>query len=308
MMNIMHLKYALEIARTGSLNKAAENLFMGQPNLSRAIKELENSLGITIFDRSAKGMVVTPEGEVFLKYAGKILAQIEEVEGIYKKGAPVKQKFSVCAPGAGYVADAFARFSKKIDMDNPAELYFKVTDSMQTISGVLQSEFKLGIVRFAEEYDKQFKNMLDDKGLVYELIAEFSYKVLMSLENPLAKQENISISSLSPYIEVTHALPIYQPFANPAAGKEELAGDTDKHIYIYERGVQYSLLAENPASFMWVSSVPEKILGMYELVQKSCVDNKRVYKDLLIYKRDYHPSELDNLFITELCNSKRRYL
>lgn len=63
-----------EIAKTGSLNKAAENLYMGQPNLSRAIKELESSLGITIFDRSAKGMVATAEGEEFLQYARKILA------------------------------------------------------------------------------------------------------------------------------------------------------------------------------------------------------------------------------------------
>ena len=62
-MNILHLKYAAEIAKTGSLNKAAENLYMGQPNLSRAIKELESSLGITIFRRSSKGMVATPEGE-----------------------------------------------------------------------------------------------------------------------------------------------------------------------------------------------------------------------------------------------------
>ena len=81
-MNILHLKYAVEIAKTGSLNKAAENLYMGQPNLSRAIKELESSLGITIFDRSAKGMVATAEGEEFLQYARKILAQIDAVEAI----------------------------------------------------------------------------------------------------------------------------------------------------------------------------------------------------------------------------------
>ena len=76
-MNLMHLKYAAEIAKVGSLNKAAENLYMGQPNLSRAIRELETSLGITIFVRSAKGMSVTPEGEEFLRYARKILAEVD---------------------------------------------------------------------------------------------------------------------------------------------------------------------------------------------------------------------------------------
>lgn len=77
-MNILHLKYAVEIAKTGSLNKAAENLYMGQPNLSRAIRELEAGLGITIFERTPRGMVVTPDGEAFLQYAVRILAQIDE--------------------------------------------------------------------------------------------------------------------------------------------------------------------------------------------------------------------------------------
>ena len=74
-MNILHLKYAVEIAKTGSLNKAAENLYMGQPNLSRAIRELETCLGITIFERTSRGMIVTADGEEFLQYARRILAQ-----------------------------------------------------------------------------------------------------------------------------------------------------------------------------------------------------------------------------------------
>ena len=71
-MNILHMKYAVEISKTGSINKAAEVLYVAQPNLSRAIKELEADLGITIFDRSAKGMVPTIEGREFLSYAKQI--------------------------------------------------------------------------------------------------------------------------------------------------------------------------------------------------------------------------------------------
>ena len=85
-MNILHLKYAVEIAKTGSLNKAAENLYMGQPNLSRAIRELEAGLGITIFERTPRGMVVTPDGEAFLQYAVRILAQIDEMESVFRDG------------------------------------------------------------------------------------------------------------------------------------------------------------------------------------------------------------------------------
>ena len=79
MNNILHLKYAVEIEKTGSITKAAENLYMGQPNLSRAIRELEESLGITIFMRSSRGVVPTEQGREFLNYARNILAQIEEM-------------------------------------------------------------------------------------------------------------------------------------------------------------------------------------------------------------------------------------
>ena len=83
-MNVLHMKYAVEVARLGSLNKAAESLLIAQPNLSRSVKELEAELGITIFTRSAKGMVLTPEGEEFIGYASEILKQIDRVDKMYK--------------------------------------------------------------------------------------------------------------------------------------------------------------------------------------------------------------------------------
>ena len=85
-MNLMHLKYAVEIARTKSISKAAEVLYMGQPNLSRAIKELEESLGIVIFNRNSKGITITPEGEEFLSYAKKTRGEISGGESRGKKG------------------------------------------------------------------------------------------------------------------------------------------------------------------------------------------------------------------------------
>ena len=98
-MNILHMKYAVEVAKAGSINKASETLLIAQPNLSRSIKELESDMGIMIFDRSAKGMFLTPEGEEFIGRAKKILEEIEDVENMYRGGA-VKRKFSV-AKGIG---------------------------------------------------------------------------------------------------------------------------------------------------------------------------------------------------------------
>lgn len=306
-MNILHMKYAVEVARLGSLNKAAETLLIAQPNISRSIKELEADLGITIFNRSAKGMVLTPEGEEFISYAQSILRQIDEVEMLYKQGSPKKQKFSISVPRACYISDAFAKFSKSISED-PAEIFYKETNSQRTIQNVLNNDYKLGIIRYAENYDKFFKSMLEEKGLAYEMIAEFSYVLIMNRENPLALKSEISFDDLPPYIEIAHADPYVPSLPLSVVKKDELPDNIDRRIFIFERASQFDLLSENPDTFMWVSPASQKVLDRYGLVQKKCVDNKKIYKDILIYREGYKQSNLDRQFITELCESRRRYL
>ncbi len=306
-MNILHIKYAVEVARLGSLNKAAEALLIAQPNISRSIKELEGDLGISIFHRSAKGMVLTPEGEEFISYAQSILKQIDDVEMLYKQGSPKKQKFSISVPRACYISDAFAEFSKCLS-DDPAEIFYKETNSQRTINNVLNNDYKLGIIRYAENYDKFFKAMLEEKGLAYEMIAEFSYVLIMSRDNPLAKKDEITFDDLLPYIEIAHADPYVPSLPLSKVVKDELPDNIDRRIFIFERASQFDLLSENHDTFMWVSPAPQKVLERYGLVQKRCVDNKKVYKDVLIYRDGYKLSRLDKQFITELCDSRRKYI
>ena len=301
------MKYAIEVARLGSLNKAAETLLIAQPNISRSIKELEGSLGITIFNRSAKGMDLTPEGEEFISYAKSIMKQIDEVEMLYKNGGEKKQRFSISVPRACYISDAFAEFSKSIEAA-PAEIFYKETNSQRTINNVLNNDYKLGIIRYAENYDKYFKTMLEEKGLGYEMIAEFSYILIMSSKNPLAEKEEIYFDDLVPYIEIAHADPYVPSLPLSKVVKEELPDNIDRRIYIFERASQFDLLSENHETFMWVSPASEKILSRYDLVQRRCRENRKIYKDVLIYREGYKFSKLDKIFITELCNARRKYL
>ena len=306
-MNILHMKYAVEVAKVGSLNKAAETLLIAQPNISRSIKELEADLGITIFDRSSKGMFLTPEGEKFIGYAKNILKQIEQVEDIYKNGAVKKQKFSISVPRACYISEAFAQFSKSLSFD-PAEIFYKETNSQRTINNILNHDYKLGIIRYAENYDKYFKTMLEEKGLCYEMVTEFSYSLIMSADCPLAELDEITFDDLTDYIEIAHADPYVPSLPLSKVVKEELPDNIERRIFIFERASQFDLLSENPDTFMWVSPAPQKVLDRYNLVQRKCVDNKKVYKDVLIYKNGYKLTKLDKQFITELCESKRKHL
>lgn len=303
-MNILHLKYAVETAKAGSLNKAAEALYMNQPNLSRAIKELESSLGITLFIRSARGMVPTPEGEEFLNYARQILRQIDEVEALYKGAMPARQRFSISVPRASYIAEAFTRFSRTLTKDH-AEIYYQETNAMRAVQNILCEDYKLGVVRYRIAFDRYFKEMLEEKGFAYELVAEFTCALVMSRRHPLAAKENLSPADLAPYVEIAHADHYVPSLPQTEVKKEELADNIARRIFVYERASQLSLLSDNPETFMWVSPIPQALLDRCGLVQRACPEAGRVYRDVLIHRRDYRLTELDQAFLTQLCAVRR---
>lgn len=302
-LNLLHIRHALTVAKTGSLSSAAKVLLIAAPNISRSIKELENELGITIFERTQNGMVLTPDGEEFISFASGIIRHIDDVEKFYKTGAKRKQKFSVSVPRACYISEAFANFSKTLSKD-AIEIFYKETNSQRTLHNLQNRDYKLGIIRYAKNYDKYFTAMLEEKGFVYELITEFTYSIIMSKDCPLAKKENISFNDLTDYIEIAHADPYVPSVPLSKVVKEELPDNIHRRIFIFERASQFDLLSTNPETFMWVSPVPQATLDRYGLVQKNCRDNKKIYKDVLIFEQGYKLTELDKQFVKELNKTK----
>ena len=303
-MNIQYLKYAIEVEKHKSISKAAKNLYMGQPNLSRAIKELEESLGIVIFERTSKGIGVTPNGEEFLQYAKRILSQIDELEEIYKTGKSDKQQFSACVPRAGYIAYAFSELAKSIKTDTPAEIFYKETNSMRAINNVLRGEYNLAIIRYQEAFEKYFESMFKEKNLVAKTITEFSYVLAMSVNNPLAKKEDITPEDLSDYIEIAHADPYVPSLPVIDVKKAEMSEFVDKRIYVFERASQYMLLEQVPNTFMWVSPMPDEMLANNNLVERECGYMKKKYKDVLIYRDNYKLTDIDKKFISLVLKAK----
>lgn len=304
-MNIVHLKYAIEVEKAKSINKAAEKLYMGQPNLSRAIKELEDSLGITIFNRTSHGMTITPEGEEFLVYAHKILEQVDAVEAIYRSKKHDKKKFKISVPRASYISAALSEFTKDLDKDKSYEIYYKETNSARTITNILQNDYKLGIIRYQQTFESYFENMLSDKGLDGKLITEFSYRLLVNKESPLAKLEVVNPEDLSGYVEIAHSDPYVPSMSYIDVMKKELVDYSDKRIYVFERASQFELMANNIDTFMWVSPVQKSLLDRYNLIEIKCDFYDRIYKDVLIYKKGYSFSDIDNLFIDKLIELKK---
>lgn len=304
-MNLLHLKYAVEVEKTSSITKAADNLYMGQPNLSRAIRELEDSLGIQIFKRTPKGIYPTPQGEEFLGYAKKILAQVDVVENLYRGGKAEKQKFAISVPRASYISCAFTEFMKKLDRSKCADVFYKETNSMRAINNIINADYNLGILRYRSSYERYFKELLESKGLESELVCEFDYVLLMSERSPLAKKEKIVLEDLKDCIEIAHADPYVPSLPMNTVQREELDDGVNNHVFVFERGSQMDLLGALPNSFMWASPVPERLLKLYGLTERRCEGTERKYKDVLIRHADYMFTDIDKLFIDELGKAKR---
>lgn len=304
-MNVLFLKYAVEIAKAGSISKAAESLCVSQPNLSRAIKELEKELNIEIFERNAKGMSLTPDGEKLVSYGKKILEELDYVERTLKNGGQEKKLFSISVPRASYIGDAIAHFSLSLKKEDSIELLYEETNASKTIKSVIDGSYRLGIIRYSATHDRYYKELLEEKGLKGEVITEFSYTLLMNKNNPMSELDEILYSDLENYIEISHADPSVPSQSIATARKEELPDNVKRRIFVFERASQYEILSLNDETFMWVSPISKDILSRYNLVERKCVENTKVYKDILIYRKDYKLSKLDNAFITELCNAKR---
>lgn len=303
-MNFLHLKYAIMVAETGSISKASEKLYVAQPNVSRAIKELESDLNITIFERNSKGMIVTPEGEQLIHYAKRILRQIDDMEKIFKYQKK-KNVFSISVPRASYISDAFVEFSKCLNNIDNAEVYYKETNAYRVINNVINEEYNLGILRYYINHDRYFKDIIEKKELKCELINQFKYVLIFNKNSALAENKEIHYSDLKDFIEIAHGDPYVPSLSTNELVKTELSEEVSRRIFVFERASQFELLANNEETFMWVSPVSKRLLDRYGLVQKECIDNTKEYKDLLIYRSNYKLSKLDQEFITKLCESKR---
>jgi DNA-binding transcriptional LysR family regulator len=299
-MNIMHLKYAVEVAKTGSITQAAENLFMGQPNLSKAIRELEESLGITIFKRTSKGIVPTLKGEEFLVYAKRILAQIDELESIYSSDHQTKQTFSISIPRASYMSYAFMQFVGQLDPAKEMEIIYSETNSVQAISNIVQSNYDLAIIRYRDVFESYFTRLLREKDLKSEPVWQFKYVAVMSKTHPLADKPVLTLADLADSIEILHSDNAVPSLPTLEAKRMENIENSNKRIYVFERGSQFELLANIPGTFMWVSPIPQETLDRYGLIQRRVSDADYSYRDMLVYQRSYRLSDLDKLYIDRL--------
>ena len=300
-MNTTYLNYALEIERVGSISQAAQNLYMAQPNLSKAIRELEKELGFTIFKRTAKGVRPTEAGTEFLYHARQIMEQVGAVERISQRIGTDKLKYKISIPRGSYIVDGFTSFLSELELEKGMEVTINETNALGTISNVADRGYNLGIIRYQMLDETHYLTMLKNNHLTYETIWEFEYVLVMSKNHPLANRETITPEDLSEYTKITHG-DIELPHVRRINHEAEM---TPRNvIYVYERGSQFDLLTNVPTTYMWVSPIPQKLLDKLQLVQRICRAEDNLYKDVMIFREDYHITEYDRLFQKKIYESK----
>ncbi|MDU6263132.1 MAG: LysR family transcriptional regulator [Anaerocolumna aminovalerica] len=303
-MNTKHLKYVIEVERTCSISQAAENLFMGQPTLSKIIKELEDSLGYAIFERTSRGVSPTQKGQEFLIYARNILQQIEKMEALSETANSNIQNFSISIPRAGYITDAIVKFMADLDESRGINVNVQETNSFQVINNITDGSFRLGIIRYQIEYENYFFDYLMEKQLQYEILWEFEHLALMSTNHPLAQCEKIDYEELREFTEISYGETIIPYLMQSNNSRINNNGKTSKHIYIYDWCSQYDILSTIPTTYMWGSPISEKWLTKYNLIQRRCKASGHRYKDVFIYSKDYKLTELECKFIDKLSETK----
>lgn len=197
-MTLQQLRYVICVANNKSMNKAAEELFITQPSLSSAIKELEEEIEIELFLRSNRGVIITPEGEEFLAYARQILEVYSLIEDKYIEKKGLKKKFSVSMQHYTFAVEAFMNVIKDYGMEN-YEFAVHETKTFEVIENVKKHKSEIGVLYLNDFNQKALRKVFRDNQLEFTELFDCGIYVYLAKSNPLAKKEIIDFEDLRDY-------------------------------------------------------------------------------------------------------------
>lgn len=189
-MTLQQLHYAITIAESGSLNKAAESLYIAQPSLTSSMQELERELGITIFNRSGRGVTLTADGAEFLQYAKQLYSQYEMLTEKYKNPQNLKKKFGVSTQHYSFAVKAFVEMVKYFDTTR-YEFAIRETQTKDVIGDVTSMKSEIGILYLSDFNRAAIGKLLRTAGLEFHHLIDCKAYVYLWSGHPLARQKSI---------------------------------------------------------------------------------------------------------------------
>ena len=197
-LTLQQLKYALEVASKGSMNEAAKSLFISQPRLSNAIKELEKEIKITIFIRTNRGVTVTNEGAEFLGYARQVLQQFNMLEEKYLSEKLAKQHFCISTQHYTFAANAFVELVKEFGAAE-YEFTLRETKTYEIIEDVKNLRSELGIIYLSNYNESVLLKLLRERNITFSELFTTKPHVFISKNHPLSDKGSIDVDELNDY-------------------------------------------------------------------------------------------------------------
>ncbi|MBT1166836.1 LysR family transcriptional regulator [Bifidobacterium simiarum] len=197
-MTLLQLKYIVKIVECGSMNEASHELYISQPALSSAVKELEKEMGIEIFTRSSQGIALTVDGAEFLTYARQVLDQSALLEERYKNAKPRKQLCQVSTQHYMFAVEAFVELINSIKSDE-YEFTIRETRTRDIINQVANMQSEVGILYLSDFNKDVIGKLLREKHLEFHPVFRAGLHVFLSRSNPLASKKSLTMEDLKPY-------------------------------------------------------------------------------------------------------------
>lgn len=238
-MTLQQLKYVITVADSGSMNEAAKKLYISQPSLSKAIQELEKEIGISIFFRNNKGIIISKEGLEFLGYARQVLEQAELLEEKYLGIKPQKIKFSVSTQHYSFAVNAFVDLIKEYGI-NEYDFSLRETRTYEIIEDVKNLISEIGILYINEFNEKVIKKLINESELEFHELFIAKPHVFICSGNPLSKKSFVTLEDLEEYPYLSFEQGEYNSFYF----SEEILSTLEhkKSIKVSDRATLFNLL------------------------------------------------------------------
>lgn len=239
-MTLQQLKYAVTVAECGTISAAAEKLFISQPSLTTAIRELESEMGVTIFSRTNRGVIVSREGEEFLGYARQILSQTQLLQERFSGREQGEKRFAVSSQHFNFTVLAFSRLVQNFRGPRYS-FHFRETTTYEVLEDVSQLRSEVGILALNEDNERFLRRMFGKLGLEFTELKRVQAELFVSAEHPLAGRRFVTVEDVSPYPCITFEQGEHngQFFFE---GLSAVAAQSHKTICVRERATEYQLL------------------------------------------------------------------
>ena len=239
-MTLQQLKYAVTVAECGTISAAAEKLFISQPSLTTAIRELESEMGVTIFSRTNRGVIVSREGEEFLGYARQILSQAQLLQERFSGREQGEKRFAVSSQHFNFTVLAFSRLVQNFRGPRYS-FHFRETTTYEVLEDVSQLRSEVGILALNEDNERFLRRMFGKLGLKFTELKLVQAELFVSAEHPLAGRRFVTVEDVRPYPCITFEQGEHngQFFFE---GLSAVAAQSHKTICVRERATEYQLL------------------------------------------------------------------